>query len=79
MKFDIFLLEFIGIPFLVVNVISRSVDLRVTHAYMLGGGGGGVLNKCLYGEASLPGPTPYPFIYHFSGKRYPFCIPSTDK
>ena len=25
----------------------------------------GVLNKCLLGEAP-PGPTPYPFIYHFS-------------
>ena len=25
----------------------------------------GVLNKCLSGEAP-PGPTPYPFIYHFS-------------
>ena len=28
----------------------------------------GVLNKCLYGEASSLGPTPYPFIYHFSQK-----------
>ena len=26
----------------------------------------GVLNKCLYGEASPRGPTPYPFIDHFS-------------
>ena len=39
----------------------------------------GVLNKCLYGEAPPRGPTPYPFIYHFSRKRYPFRIPSIDK
>ena len=26
----------------------------------------GVLNKCLYGEASPRGPTPYPFKDHFS-------------
>ena len=38
-----------------------------------------VLNKCLYGEAPPRGPTPYPFIYHFSQKRYPFRIPSIDK
>ena len=42
-------------------------------------GGGGVLKKCLYGEAPPRGPTPYPFIYHFSQKRYPFRIPSIDK
>ena len=41
--------------------------------------GGGVLNKCLYGEAPSYGSTPYPFIYHFSQKRYPFHIPSIDK
>ena len=39
----------------------------------------GVLNKCLDGEAPPRGPTPYPFIYHFSQKRYPFHIPSIDK
>ena len=38
-----------------------------------------VLNKCLYGEAPARGPTPYPFIYHFSRKMYPFRIPSIDK
>ena len=41
--------------------------------------GVGILNKCLYGEAPPRGPTPYPFIYHFSRKRYPFRIPSIDK
>ena len=30
-----------------------------------------VLNKCLYREAPPRGPTPYPFIYHFSRTRYP--------
>ena len=28
-------------------------------------GGGGALNKILYGEALPRGPTPYIFIYHF--------------
>ena len=28
---------------------------------------------------SARGPTPYPFIYHFSRKRYPFRITSVDK
>ena len=37
------------------------------------------LNKCLYGETPTRGPTPYPFIYHFSRKRYPFRIRSIDK
>ena len=41
--------------------------------------GGGVLKKCLYGEAPPRGPTPYPFIYHFSQKRYLFCTLSIDK
>ena len=36
------------------------------------GGGGGVLNKVLYGEAPLRGPTPYHFIYHFGKKGTPF-------
>ena len=39
----------------------------------------GVLSKCLYGEAPPHSPTPYPFIYHFSRKRYPLRIPSIDK
>ena len=37
--------------------------------------GRGVLNKFLYGEAPTRCPTPYPLIYHFSQKRYPFPIP----
>ena len=37
-----------------------------------GGGGGGVLNKVLYGEAPPRGPTPYPFIHHFGRKGTPF-------
>ena len=39
----------------------------------------GVLNKFLNGEAPPRGPTHYPFIYHFSRKKYPFRIPSIDK
>ena len=35
---------------------------------------GGLLNKCLYGEAPPRGPTPYPFIHYFSRKRYHFRI-----
>ena len=35
-------------------------------------GGGGVLNKVVYGEAPPRGPTPYPFIYHFGRKGTPF-------
>ena len=38
-----------------------------------------VLSKCLCGEAPPRGPTPYPFIYHFSRKRYLFRIPFIDK
>ena len=46
-----------------------------------GEGGGEGFNKCLYGEAPPQGPIPYPFINHFSRKRYPFRIPrpSIDK
>ena len=42
-------------------------------------GGGGVLKKFLYREAPPRGPTPYPFVYHFSRKRYAFHIPSVGK
>ena len=41
--------------------------------------GGGVLNKFLCGDTPPRGPTPYPFIYQFSRKRYPFHIPSIEK
>ena len=37
-----------------------------------GGGGKRALDKIVYGEATPRGPTPYPFIYHFWQKRYPF-------
>ena len=36
---------------------------------------GGVLDKFLYGKVPSRGPIPYPFIYHFSRKRYSFSIP----
>ena len=36
---------------------------------------GRLLNNFLYGGASPRSPTPYPFIYHISRKRYPFvCL-----
>ena len=41
--------------------------------------GVGVLKKVLYGEAPPRGPTPYPFLYHFFQKRYPFRIPFIGK
>ena len=41
-------------------------------------GGGGVLNKFLFGEAPPRGSTPYPFVYHFFTKKVPlshtFCL-----
>ena len=43
------------------------------------GWGGGLLNKVLYGKVSPRDPTPYPFTYHFWGKRYPFHIHFMDK
>ena len=39
-------------------LIERQIILRR-------GGGGGALNKAVYGEALPQGPKPYPFIYHF--------------
>ena len=44
-----------------------------------GGLEGGVLNKVLYGEASLRGPTPYAFINHFWQKSNRFRTPFIDK
>lgn len=34
--------------------------------------GFGVINKVFYREAPLQGPTLFPFLYHFTKKRYPF-------
>ena len=45
---------------------------QVLNKFLYGGGGG-------WGEASPQGPTPYPFIYHFSREKYPFRIPSIEK
>ena len=45
---------------------------QIATAVPGGGGGEGVLNKVLYGEAPPRGPTPYPFIYHFGRKGTPF-------
>ena len=43
-----------------------------------GGGGGGVLNRVLCGEAPPRGPTPYPFSIPFLTQWYPFSIPSLE-
>ena len=40
---------------------------------------GGVVNKCLYGEALPSGSTHYSLIYNLSRKRYPFRIPSIEE
>ena len=40
---------------------------------------GGVLKQFLYRVVPPRGPAPYPFIYHFSRKRYHFRTPSIDK
>ena len=37
----------------------------ILYDFVCYAGGGGVLNKVLYGEALLRGPAPYPFICHF--------------
>ena len=56
-----------------VNEISSPALGRLRSPEVRGGGGreGGTqhFNKCLYVEASARGPTPYPFIYHFSRKK----------
>ena len=45
-----------------------------------GGGGGGRYSTFVYtGRLRTEVPTPHPFIYHFSRKRYPFRMPSIDK
>ena len=53
---------------------NRLTQYRLTIKARRGGGGGGkrALDKIVYGKATPRGPTPYPFIYHFWQKRYPF-------
>ena len=59
---------------------TRLTQYRLTiKARRWGGGGKRALDKIVYGEATPRGPTPYPFIYHFWQKRYPFRIPSIDQ
>ena len=59
---------------------TRLTQYRLTiKARRRGGGGKRALDKIVYGEATPRGPTPYPFIYHFWQKRYPFRIPSIDQ
>ena len=42
------------------------------------GTGGGAF-KFLYGDAPPVGATPYPLVYHFDRKRYPFHIYLIEK
>ena len=59
---------------------NRLTQYRLTiKAWRGGGGGERARDKIVYGEATPRGPTPYPFIYHFWQKRYPFRIPSIDQ
>ena len=79
-----FLLHCRGVNSL-LYLLSKGNGLNFLSQIAGGGGGGraglrpqGVLNKCFYGEAPPRGPTTYPFMYHFSRKRYPFDIPSLE-
>ena len=40
-------------------------------------GGGGVLKQIFIRSGSVAKSNPFPFMYHFSRKRYPFRIPSS--
>ena len=44
---------------------SCNYDNEIGSQVVTRGGGGGILNKVLYGEAPPRVPNPYPFIYHF--------------
>ena len=57
-------------------MLSRTCYQKLPQNWGGGGGGGGgqLLDKVLYGEAPPRDPTPYPFIYHFRQKRYPFHL-----
>ena len=57
-----------------VSILERCPTYRKTKELITKGLW--VLNKFLYREAKPPGPTPHPFIHHFSRKRYPFHTPS---
>ena len=54
---------------------KNQTRLTVTQS----GGGGGGTHQSFIRRGSSKGPTPYPFIYHFRQKKYPFCNPSRDK
>ena len=63
---------FITITYVLQCTCMRSHSVTGMILPLYPGGGGGVLNKVLYGEAPPRGPTPYPFIYHFGRKNTPF-------
>ena len=61
------------------NSVISLRHVSVSRHERWGGGGKGVLNKVLYGDAPPRGPTHYPSIHHFWQKRYPFRTLSVDK
>ena len=55
-------------------------DLKAMGYILVHWPGGGGHSTSFYTERLCPqGPTPYPFMDHFSRKRYPFRKPSIDK
>ena len=57
---------------------NKELFYRLGEGGWGGEGGRGGLIKVLYGKALPQSLTPYPFIYHFGQKRYPFHKPSID-
>ena len=68
-----------GIPPAVYRHYLYGTNTMKLYKIVALGGGGGVLNRCLYREAPPRVQPRYPFIYHFSPKTYPFRISSIDK
>ena len=50
---------------------SKTEDALPQSTYFVPAPPRGLPNKLIYGEAPARGPTLYPFIYHFSRKRFP--------
>jgi len=69
--------------FRALRIELTQIQSKVEHSWQVGGltpwEGGGQPNKVLYREAPPRGPTPYPVLYCFLKKRYPFRLPSIDK
>ena len=70
-SFIIYLLSFVQFVPDLRDERLKVNEARLRLGVLLPGGEGRTqkLNKCLYVEAAARGPTPYPFIYHFSRKK----------